>query len=685
VPHEGGQRFTADSWEYRVILAWIAGGAKRDPSRALAERVSIRPSELSLGRPGGSCRLEVVARFTDGTEAEVTSFCDLRAGDDAVVEVAPTGAVRGLRAGDTAVVASYNGLLASARVVVATGREVSLPEVPDSDYVDREVFAKLRALGIEPSGPASDAEFLRRVTLDVIGNLPSLAEVRGFLADESPEKRTRVIDALLAHPMHAALWANRFLDVTGCDVSAMEGPDELRPRRARMWYDWLCKRFADNVSYGEIARGILCATSRDEADAASWARDEAGRMIALREGRDTGYAAKPGLDLYWRRFDANGESVGVEPMAGRTAAALLGVRIECAQCHKHPFDRWTQADYRAFANIFADVRTGLSPEGLAATAKLLDERRKSEPAGRLPPIPRLREVYLSERPSRRLVEPATGLPLAPRALGGPEFPAGGDPRERLFSWLTRPDNPYFARSFVNRVWAAYYRVGLVEPVDGFSVVNPPSNGRLLDALAADFVANGYDIRRLERTILRSRAYQRSSEPNGANLDAPGSLARSVPRTLRAEVLVDVLNTALGVPGDFGADGPMGSRAVEIATNRVTSPDLARVFRILGRPPRTATCDCERPREPSVSQTLFLMIDPKLLDKIKAGRLKGLLASEMCDAEVVEELFLASLSRLPTGDEARSALDHLRDRLDREAAFVDLFWALLNTREFRLNH
>jgi hypothetical protein len=372
-------------------------------------------------------------------------------------------------------------------------------------------------------------------------------------------------------------------------------------------------------------------------------------------------------------------------MAERTAAALLGVRIECAQCHKHPFDRWTQADYRAFANIFADVRTGLSPEGLAATAALLDERRKSDPAGRLPPIPRLREVYLSERPSRRLVEPATGRPLAPRALGGPEFPVGGDPRERLFSWLTRPDNPYFARTFVNRVWAAYFRVGLVEPVDGFSVVNPPSNGRLLDALAADFVANGYNIRRLECTILRSRAYQRSSEPNGADIDAPGSLARSVPRTLRAEVLVDVLNTALGVPGDFGADAPLGSRAVEIATNRVTAPDLARVFRMFGRPPRTATCDCERPREPSVSQTLFLMTDAKLLDKIKSGRLKDLLASERCDVEIVEELFLASLSRIPTEDEARSALDHLRGRLDREAAFVDLFWALLNTREFRLNH
>jgi len=684
VPHEGGQRFQVGSWEYRVIRAWIAEGARRDPSRAAVERIEVRPGALNLERPGGSGRLSVVARFADGDLGDVTHFCDLHVRDDAVAEICSGGLVRGLRPGDTAVVASYNGRLASARVLVPTGRVVTVPEVPRCDVIDREVFAKLRSLGIAPSKPASDAEFLRRVTLDVIGTLPAPQEVRAFLYDGALDKRSKKIDELLAHPMHAALWATRFLDITGCDVGAMEGPDNLRPRRARMWHDWFRKRFADNTPYSEIARGVITAASRDCGDADAWAAREAARMIALKNGAANDYASKPGLDLYWRRF-SNGEYVAAEPLAERTAAAFLGVRVECAQCHKHPFDRWTQGDYRAFANVFADVQFGLSAEGLSATARLLERKRKSDPNGTLPPIPRLSETYVSDRPSRRLTDPATGRPFAPRALGGPELPVSGDPRERFFAWLTEPDNPYFARSFVNRVWAVYFGVGLVDPVDGFSVANPPSNARLLDALAAGFVAHGYDVRRLERSILSSRAYQRSSDPCDLNLDDHGNFARALPRPMMAEVLVDVLNTALGVAGDFGPDAPKGSRAIEIATNRVASRDLARVFRVFGRPARVAICDCERPGKPSLPQTLFLMTDAALLDKIKSGRLKELVGSDGCDAEVVEEMFLATLSRRPDDDEARSALDHLRNRPDRARGFADLVWALINTREFVLNH
>jgi hypothetical protein len=611
-------------------------------------------------------------------------LCDIRIRDDAVAEVAPNGEVRGLRPGDTAVVASYNGCLASARMSVPTGRIVAVPDLPACDTIDREVFAKLRSLGIEPSGPASDAEFLRRVTLDVIGTLPSPQQVRAFLNDSAADKRSRKIDELLAHSMHAALLVTRYLDITGCDVRAMEGPEDLRSRRAWMWYDWFRKRFADNIPYSEIARGIITATSRDGGNADAWVTQEAARMIALKDGTANDYASKPGLDLYWRRF-ANGEYIGVEPIAERSATAFLGVRIECAQCHKHPFDRWTQADYRSFANVFANVQFGFSPEGLSATARMLEQRRKSDPNGTLPPIPRLSETYISARPSRRLADPATGQPIAPRALGGPELAAASDPREQLFAWLMRPDNAFFARSFINRVWAVYFGIGLVDPVDGFSVANPPSNARLLDAMAAEFVAHGYDIRWLERSILNSRAYQRSSETCEGNREHHGNFARATPRPMMAEVLVDALNTALGVAGDFGSDAPKGARAIEIATNRVTSPDLARIFRVFGRPERVAICDCERPAKPALPQTLFLMTDTALLDKIKSGRLKDLVGSDRCAAEVVDELFLATLSRLPDGDEIRSALDHLHMRSDRASGYIDLLWAIINTREFVLNH
>ncbi len=685
VPHEGGPRLAAGSWEYRVIRAWIAAGARRDPGASPAEGVEIRPGEVALASPGESARLAVVARFADGTEGDVTPFCDLRAGDDAVAEVLPGGRVRGLKAGDSALIASYRGLLASTRVLVPTGRRVDTLEGPPSGLVDREVDARLRALGIEPSGPASDAEFLRRASLDAIGALPSPDEVRGFLADRSLDKRSRKVDALLAHPLHAALWAARYLDITGCDVDAMERPDDLRAPRAAMWHAWFRRRFAENVPYDAIARGILCATSRDGRDVETWLGEEAGRLSAAKSGAgaEADYASKPGLDLFWRRF-ANDEYFPIEQMAERTAVALMGVRLECAQCHKHPSDRWTQADYRSFANIFAKVRLGHSPEGLAATARMLDERRKADPLGLLGPIPRLQEVYLADRPGRRLADPSTGRPSPPKALGGPELPEAGDPREQLFAWLVRPDNPYFAPSFVNRAWAAYFGAGLVDPVDGFSVANPASNARLLDALSADFRSHGFDIRRLERMILESRAYQRSS---GSSDEAggDGSFARASPRPLMAEVLIDALNDALGVPGDFEGDARAGARAIEVPSNRVASPELARAFRVFGRPQRSTICDCERPRAASVPRALFLMADPALLAKIRDGRLRPLLDSGRCDAEVFEELALATLSRPPTADELDAALGHLRGRGDRPRAMADLLWALINTREFVLNH
>jgi hypothetical protein len=684
IPHEGGQRFTPGSWEYRTIRAWIAHGATRDPSRASVERIEVRPRQVAFSRPGESAPLAVIARFSDGADADVTPFCDIRAKDDATAEILPSGEVRGLRPGDTAIIASYRGLLASTRVSVPTGKKVGVPDVSECDFIDREVFAKLRALGIAPSENSSDTEFLRRVTLDVTGTLPSPDEIRAFLADRSSDKHVKKIELLLADPMHAALWATRFLDITGCDIDSMESPADIRPPLATLWHSWFRARVAENRPYDQIAKDVLGATSRDGRDMAGWLSDETARMLAIKNGKAPKDALKPALDLFWRRF-ANDEYFPIEQMAERTATAFLGVRIDCAQCHKHPFDRWTQADYRSYANIFSKVRFGHSDEGLAATARLLEELRAADPTGTLAPIPRLREVYVADRPARRLTDPMTGQPLDPKALGGPTIPIDGDPRSRLVAWLTQADNPYFARAFANRVWAVYFGVGLVDPVDGFSVANPPSNERLLDALAADFVAHGYDIRHLERTVLRSRAYQRSATPTDGNLDDRGNFARAIPRKLMAEVLVDALDAALGVTGSFGPDAPKGSRAIEIAANRLESPDLARVFRIFGRPRRKSTCDCERPRDPAVPQTLFLMTDSALLENIAKGRLGRLLESGHDDETIVAELFLATVSRYPSDDERRWARDHIHSKADCKAALGEVLWALINTREFVLNH
>jgi hypothetical protein len=556
------------------------------------------------------------------------------------------------------------------------------PDVPEANFIDREVFGKLRRLNIVPSELSGDAAFLRRVTIDTVGSLPGPDEVRAFLADNRPDKRERKVEELLAHPLHAALWATRFSDVTANSVDVMDGPPELRSARARMWHDWLRRRFAENLPYDETVRGILCATSRDGADIDAWMKDEVSLADAARRGLTGEYARRPSLDLFWRR--TNGEDFfPPEQMAELTAAAFLGVRLECAQCHKHPFDRWTQADYRAYANVFAQVKYDASPELRSATARLLAERRAAGKGDQ--PVPRLREVHVGGTALRRLADPETGQPLPPRALGGPAIGYEGDARAGLFDWMRAPDNPYFARSLVNRVWAHYFGAGLVEPVDNLSVANPPSNERLLDALARDFAANGYDFRRLERAILTSRTYQLSSVPNEGNAADAENHSHARPRRLLAEVVVDVLNAALGTGEDLGPDAPPGAKAIEVATNRPRRPHLARVFRTFGRPARAALCDCERPAEPALPQTLFLMTDPELLKKVREGRLKRLLAAGKSDEEVVEELFLATLTRFPDETERRAALGYVRGKRDRSAAFADVVWALVNTREFILNH
>jgi hypothetical protein len=677
VPHAGGRRFEKDGEAYRILRDWIASGCRHEPGSGAVKELRVEPQEHVLRGPGETAALRVLVEFADGSRADVTPFCDFRVRDDTVADVSPQGQVRGLAAGETPIIVSYRGHLAAGRVLIPAPAAPGFvyPRLAEANYIDREVFARLRRLNIVPSELADDAEFLRRVTIDTIGTLPSPAEVRTFLADRDPGKRDRKIEALLAHPLHAALWATRLCDITACNVDVMDGPAEQRGKRARMWHDWFRCRVAENRPYDEIVRGVLTATSREGLAIPRWIE---------REVSDIPYERRATLDLFWRRL-AGEEFFPVEQMAELTAAAFLGVRIECAQCHKHPFDRWTQADYRSYANVFARVRLGSSAEVTAVVADRLAQRRALPPEKAGPPLPRLREVYIAEPGERRQLDPVTNEPLPARALGGPVLDEREDPRQQLVRWLVKPENPYFAHSFVNRVWAHYFGTGLVEPVDNFSVANPPSNDRLLDALARDFAAHGYDLRRLERTILQSRTYQLSSAPNATNARDRTQHSHAVARPMLAEVVVDVLNAALGASDELGPDLPRGRRAIEVAANKVQAPYLARVFRIFGRPLRTATCDCERPRQPALPQTLFLMADPVLLQKMRGGRLQALVAEGRPDADLVEELFLATLSRLPDTDERTAALQRLHETSDRLAGGLDLLWALINTREFILNH
>jgi hypothetical protein len=689
VEHGGGKRIAKDSWQYELFRDWIVAGTPWQKGQGEVAAISIEPPEYAFEKPGQTGRLLVRARFTDGSTEDITRFCDFRTNDDAVAEVNPLGQVKAVRPGDTAVVVSYRGQILPVRVMVpvAAPPEYQYPAVAEVNYIDHEVFAKLRRLKIVPSELASDEEFLRRVTIDTIGSLPTPEEVRSFLADADPEKRAKRIDTLLSHPLHAALWATKYSDITGNDTDRLEAPRELQPKRSQMWFDWLRKRFAENRPYDELVRGILCATSREGKSPDEWLKQvKELDTAALKGAFPASYAERQTLDLFWRR-QAN---VPIEQWGEKTAAAFMGIRLECAQCHKHPFDRWTQADYRAYANIFGKVAVNASPESKPLVDAENAERKKQNDKlpkdKKKPPLVLIREVYVGGK-GQSLPNPDGKRPLPAKALGGPVLMPGQyeDPRVLLYNWLVAPDNPYFARSLANRVWGHYFGVGIVDPVDNFSLANPPSNEKLLAALAQDFVTRHYDLRALERTILTSRVYQLSSTTNATNRLDRNNYAHAYVRPMLAEVVVDIIDEAVGLGEKFGTDAPPGSRAIEVGASRVQNANLAYALRIFGRPPRASACDCERGLDPALPQTLYRMTDAALISKLTRGRLIELLKSKKTDQEVLEELFLATLTRFPSAEEKETFAAHRASQKDRQLAFRDAMWALINTREFILNH
>jgi Protein of unknown function (DUF1549)/Protein of unknown function (DUF1553) len=698
--HEGGARFSKDSWQYQIFQEWIKAGAPRTKGSGEIVDIEINPKEYVFVHVGETAKMKVTAKFADGSKEDITPFCDFRVQDDAIARVSILGDITGLQPGDSGFVVLYRGKVSSARILVPTkATDVKYPA--EVNYVDKEVFAKLKKLNVVPSDLASDTEFLRRVTIDVTGSLPTTEEIRSFLADKSASKREKKIDDLLKNSRHAALWATKFSDITGNNTQALEQPADMQMKRSQMWHDWVRVRLEKNVPYDEIVKGMLTATSLEGLTPEQWL-EQTKKIEADAAKYDTSeYSKRATNDLFWRRLGA----VQSIEWGEKAAAAFLGVRLECAQCHKHPFDRWTQADYRAFANVFAGVTFNKALYSTPAMKKMVDaenaERTKEAAGNKAKQANTVREMFVStdfNRKSGLLTHPDTNQVLEPKAPAGPEFKfeKGKDIRADLFAWMRSADNPFFARSFVNRIWGHYFGVGLVDPVDDFSQANPPSNARLLDALAKDFIAHNYDIRHIERTILVSRTYQNSSVPNETNRFDKVNYARSYVRSMLAEVVVDVVNDALGTSETYnlgGKDDPAakamdGKRLIEIGSSRMNNGNLAYALRIFGRPPRTTACDCERTMEPALPQTLFRMTDAGLLQKMKAStnRVALLLKDKSkTDDEVFEEIFLATMSRYPRPDEVAVFKDHRKTTSDRTAAFTDVSWALINTREFILNH
>ena len=622
--HGGGVRFKVGSLEYAAILEWIEDGATFDsPNSPRLESLRVEPQKITLVGIGSKAQLSAIASYTDGSRQDITGKVQYNANDESVVEVDRTGEIKSLRAGETAIMVRTLGKAVAARIeVVAEPPMQDYPEIPRYDFIDEFVFSKLRRLNVIPSDLSTDNEFLRRVYLDTVGVLPTLEETEEFLASADPQKRSQLIDHLVERPEFAELWATRF-----CDLFRVGFIDQ-GVKGSRLFYDWIREAIREDKPYDEFATELITATGN------LW--------------------FNPTANFYY--ITENSEP---ENFATNISQVFLGIRLECARCHDHPWERWKQDDFWGFAAFFARMAEKDTYQG--------DET----------------EVFLKDQ--GEVVHPKTKEPVKPKYLDGPTETEGPDEdiREKLATWVTSPENPWFAHNIVNRLWKHYLGRGIVEPVDDFRITNPPTNEVLLDALAKDFVDHGYSLQHTVRLILHSRVYQLSSEPNGTNRTDHLNYSRYYVRRLMAEQLVDALSQVTGVPEEYRAFVP-GTRAMTIPAG-APSYFLETFGRLKDRDKIA-----ERASQPNMAQTMHLISGDTIQDKITAegGTLDRWMAdASLSDAEVVSRLFRASLVRPPAEAELSLALAPIRSEgpAARRRAFEDTLWAILNSKEFLFNH
>lgn len=734
VAHAGGKRTDVGSPEYRVLRDWIVNGARLDAAVASnLTRLVVTPARQTL-KKGEGFALKVDATFADGSKEDVTRLCTFESRDPTVVIVDVAGKAQAVGVGDTAIVVRYRAEPAMVMVLVPGEMKGGFPEIKGHNFVDKHVLDKLRLLQIQPAPLCDDATFLRRVTLDVTGGLPTPEEIRSFLANKDADKRARKIDELLARPGYSALWATKFSDLfKPGNYFANSGLQELPS--SRRFYEWLRARLQENTPYDQLAERILLATSREGRSEEEWIKEV--RVLAEEEAKTgadlTAYSGRRTLDLYWQRTSAAGVKGTLQ-----ISHAFLGLRMECAQCHRHPHDVWQQDDLLSFANYFMRVPTGGGNTSSPSVVKLADQfageiKMLKDEAKKIGD--KAKEKTLSKEEQTKLQQEAKVLgdkakmmedmskrlkateihtsgksgfasvtsPLGKqeskqyRLLGSREadsLAADSDPRVNVMVWLRRADNPFFAKAMANRVWANYFGRGIVDPPDNLSPLNPASHPDLLTELTKGFIDNKYDLKWLHRTILNSRTYQQSAQTNPTSRTDTRNYASFYPRRLPAEVLVDALNHATGGKENYPAELrlPAGSRAIEVAGSVEGGKErasLAYAFRIFGRPLRApeVQCDCERDSTPTIVQTLYLANHPRVLEKIvnPQGRVAQIVKSQTDEGKRIEELFLWTLSRLPSNEERDACLAVLKDSGSVEQGMQDVLWSLLNTKEFLLNY
>ncbi|MBV9125278.1 MAG: DUF1553 domain-containing protein, partial [Planctomycetes bacterium] len=672
LPHGGGKRLEKDSPFYNLLRRWVEQGARYDPPDApVVQRIEVLPRERLL-EPDSQQQLMVVAHQSDGSTVDVTRLAQFQVNEDEMAEVSATGLVTVKEVpGSVAVMARFQSHVAVFRALVPLGAPVTdLP--PERNFIDELVFKQLRELGLPPSPLCDDATFVRRATIDIAGRLPTLEETKRFRADQDPGKYEKLIDRLLAGDDYADYFAGKWSAV----LRNRRASDKDDPRPTFAFHAWIRDSLKRNRPYDQLVGEVLMA---------------AGEL-----------GSTP--PVVWYR-EVKDPTAQLED----TAQLFLGQRLQCARCHHHPLERWSQQDYYGLAAFFSrlEVMEAVPPRKGKKTKKGQEPDTPGQPF----------RVSFKPGPAQAL-NPRTGKPVGPMVLGGRELdlPASADPRQELVAWMTAKDNPYFARALVNRYWKHFLGRGLVEPEDDLRATNPASNPELLDALAQHFVDHHYDLKDLVRTICTSSVYRLSAVPNAANVGDRQNFSRFLPRRLNAEVLLDAIDTVSGSKTVF-AGVPAETRAVQLPDNQFASYFLS----VFGRPDAASACECERNSGSSLAQSLHLFNSEEVLEKISGrstkpvetpkskggkegknkgsggtpavrtagpsgGRLRELLADGHPHEARLRDLYLIALSREPSAEEMAVLMAHIRRKKDKVCeAYEDILWALLNTKEFLFNH
>jgi len=624
VPHTGGERFKPGSELYRTVLRWIHDGAPKDSTNLpQVVRVEMEPKQSVLEGTGAAQRLTVRAFYSDGTDRDVTPLAVFMSNNDVAVKVSEAGVLTSGARGEAFITARFEAHTVGAQALsIPKGLKFTFPDVPEVNYVDTLVNTKLKKLRIAPSELCDDHTFVRRVYLDVIGRLPTAKEVREFIAKEGDGKRAALIDTLVNKKEFADIWVMKLAELL--QVRSQDQIVRFSYKSAYQYFDWLDDQVSKNVPVNQIAYKLLTANG--------------------------GSFKNPAANFYKVETDTL-------KTAENVAQVFMGMRIQCAQCHNHPFDRWTMNDYYSFAAFFSQVgrKVGEDP----------------------------RETVVYNRASGGVRHPVDSKDRAPKFLGdiSPGLKADDDRRDVLAKWLTSPENKHFARNFANITWAHFFGRGIIDPVDDVRVSNPPSNPELLDTLAEKLVGYNFDLKNFVRDICNSRTYQLSAKSNDTNAGDELNFAKAGIRRIRAEVLMDAIDSVTGTEEKYNGL-PKGARAVQIADGRTTTYFLT----TFGRATRETPCSCEVKMEPNLSQALHLLNGNTVNGKVIAGGVvKSLLKEGKTPPQVVDDLYLRVFARPPTAPELAKIDKFLADAKDKEVVLNDLFWSLLNAKEFVFNH